>query len=220
MGRVAALARYPVKSMAGERAAEVEVAGHGVVGDRRWALKWRGDRLLTARAAPRLLAWSARADGTLSDPDGRAWRIGDPELEPALRADLRKDARLVEEPSGMHDLPRSVLVTFERTRASLARELGHQVDLRRFRPNIHVEIDAPAFGEAEWQERRLAVGNVELELLHPCARCVMITRDPDTQEAWPGLLRHLHARHASIFGINARPLTPGRIRVGDPVALI
>ena len=37
VGRVAALWRYPVKSMAAEPLAEVEVSWHGLAGDRRWA---------------------------------------------------------------------------------------------------------------------------------------------------------------------------------------
>jgi uncharacterized protein len=224
VGRVAALSRYPVKSMAGERLDSVDVAADGVVGDRRWALRWRGERVLTARVAPRLLAWSARTTGddraTLTDPVGDAWSVTDADLEAALRADLGKDATLIEDPAGIHDLRGSVLVTFESTRARLAQELGSDVDLRRFRPNIHVDSDEPPGSEAGWRGRRLAVGNVELELLHPCARCVMITRDPETQAAWPGLLRHIHDRHASIFGINARAVTRGEVRVGDAVALI
>ena len=37
VGRVAALWRYPVKSMAGEELDGVEVSWHGLAGDRRWA---------------------------------------------------------------------------------------------------------------------------------------------------------------------------------------
>ena len=37
VGRVVALWRYPVKSMAAERLDEVEVSWHGLAGDRRWA---------------------------------------------------------------------------------------------------------------------------------------------------------------------------------------
>src|SRR4051794_8227570 len=37
VGRVAALWRYPVKSMAAEPLESVDVAWHGLVGDRRWA---------------------------------------------------------------------------------------------------------------------------------------------------------------------------------------
>jgi hypothetical protein len=37
VGQVAALWRYPVKSMAAEPLDEAEVSWHGVAGDRRWA---------------------------------------------------------------------------------------------------------------------------------------------------------------------------------------
>ncbi len=37
VGRVAALRRYPVKSMAAEELDAVEVSWHGLAGDRRWA---------------------------------------------------------------------------------------------------------------------------------------------------------------------------------------
>src|ERR1700756_892372 len=37
VGRVVALRRYPVKSMAGEELDDAEVSWHGLAGDRRWA---------------------------------------------------------------------------------------------------------------------------------------------------------------------------------------
>ena len=37
IGRVVGLSRYPVKSMAGEPLAEIDVSWHGFAGDRRWA---------------------------------------------------------------------------------------------------------------------------------------------------------------------------------------
>ena len=37
VGRVAAVLRYPVKSMAAEPVEDVDVAWHGLSGDRRWA---------------------------------------------------------------------------------------------------------------------------------------------------------------------------------------
>jgi hypothetical protein len=44
---------------------------------------------------------------------------------------------------------------------------------------------------------------------------VIPTRDPDGQERWPELLRHLHRARAGLFGINARVVLPGRVAVGD-----
>jgi uncharacterized protein YcbX len=78
------------------------------------------------------------------------------------------------------------------------------------------DLDAPAFAEERWQGGRLQVGPVTLDLLHPCARCVIPTRDPDGVDSrWPVLLRHLHRARAGLFGVNARVLVPGRVALGD-----
>ena len=221
-GTVLSLHRWPVKSMGGEDMEELELFEHGVRGDRQRALFWRGGRRLTARAAPRLLAWKARSNGGLplvTDPRGQQWRWDNPRLEAAISDDLKREVKLVEDAHGIQDLADSVLVTFEPTHRALERELDVPVDLRRFRTNVHVALDAEPFAEVRWEGKRLAIGDAELELLHPCVRCAIVTRDPETQEAWPKLLRHLHDRHYSCFGINARPRNEATIRVGDPVEL-
>lgn len=225
-GTVLSLHRWPVKSMAGEELEELELFEHGVVGDRRQALYWRGGRRLTARAAPRMLAWAATYDGASGDPprvtapDGTTWRWGDDGLEAAIGADLGKEVKLARDPQLMQDLRDSVLVTFAATLRGLGDELGTEVDLRRFRPNVHVAMDVEPFAELGWEGRRLRVGDAELELLHPCARCAIVTRDPNTQEPWGALLRHLARTHDAAFGINARPLGQARIAVGDPVEVV
>jgi uncharacterized protein len=176
-----------------------------------------------SRAAPRMLAWRARTNGAqpiVTDPDGREWTWDEPGLEQAISEDLGKEVKLVEDPQLMPDLQDSILVTFAPTLDALEGELDTPIDLRRFRTNVHASIDAEPFGERGWEGRTLRIGDADLELLHPCVRCVMVTRDPDTQEAWPQLLRHLHNEHHSIFGINARPRGEARIRVGDPVEIV
>jgi uncharacterized protein len=115
---------------------------------------------------------------------------------------------------GQQDLRRSVLITVEATRRSVEKALGQTLDLRRFRTNLHLELDAPPFAEEGWQGRRLTVGEAEFELLHPCARCVIPTRDPDTQDKWAELLRWLTRERGGLFGINARPLGPAATSVG------
>ena len=59
------------------------------------------------------------------------------------------------------------------------------VDLRRFRTNLHLRLDAEAFAEERWEGRRVRVGDAELVLLHPCERCAIPTRDPDTTRSGP-----------------------------------
>jgi uncharacterized protein YcbX len=227
-GTVLSLHRWPVKSMAGEDVPALDLFEHGAIGDRQQALYWRGGRRLTARAAPRMLAWAATysdADDaglpTVTGPDGRTWTWAQDGLEQAIADDLGKEIALVRDPGLMQDLEDSILVTFEATLRGLTAELGDAAgDLRRFRPNVHVALDMEPFAEAGWEGRRLRIGEAELDLLWPCSRCAIVTRDPETQEAWGGLLRHINRNHDTIFGINARPLGRARIAVGDPVEVL
>src|SRR6185295_14016781 len=155
----------------------------------------------------------------ITGPDGRTWDWDDPGLPGALRDDLGRPVDLTRDLALMPDLPDSLLVTVEASRVALEAELGTPVDLRRFRTNLHVELDAAAFAEERWEGRRVRVGEAELELLHPCERCAIPTRDPDTSEKWPELLRWLAREHDTLFGINARAVRPATVRVGDPVTV-
>jgi uncharacterized protein YcbX len=233
-GTVQTLRRFPVKSFAGEIVDAFNVDGHGVAGDRTHALYVKGGKRLTARVAPRLLAWGARyADHPgdallphdppapqLTDPDGRPWRWGEEGLAETLSEHANRDVDLTRDPAGQQDLADSILITVEDTRAQLEDELGAPVDIRRFRPNIHVQLDTDPFAENGWEGRRLRIGDAELELLHPCERCVIPTRDPRTAAKAPELLRYLSAERSTLFGINARAAGPSRIATGDRVTLV
>jgi uncharacterized protein YcbX len=120
----------------------------------------------------------------------------------------------------MQDLGNSLLVTVGATLDAVATRLDRPLDLRRFRTNIHVELDAEAFAEEGWEGRRLRVGATELQLLHPCERCVIPTRDPDTTAKDAEILRWLARERATLFGINARARGDARIAVGDQVELL
>jgi uncharacterized protein len=236
-GVLAGLARWPVKSMGGEALAAARLDWRGVGGDRAHALldrrPGREGRWLTVRQAPGLLAWSAAYPDAPDDrldpadpppprlraPDGAAWGWDDPGLDEALAADLGLAVRRHRDLGGQQDLQASVLVTTEASRRAVAEALGRPVELRRFRTNLHLELDAPAFAEERWEGGRLRVGEVTLALAHPCARCVIPTRDPDDLSRWPELLRWLHRRHGGLFGVNARVVAGGRVRVADPVTV-
>jgi len=233
-GEVLELHRWPVKSLAGEPARALRVDGRGVAGDRTHALfdlhKGR-PRRLTARQCPRMLLWSAAypdapdeaarpedpPEPILTAPDGRRLGWNDADLGRLLAQDLGRAVTFHRDPAGQQDFERSVLVTTEVSVRTVAREVGRELDVRRFRPNVHVRLDAVPFAEEGWEGGRLWIGDCELELLHPCERCVIPTRDPDTAERWAGLVRWLFAQRAGLFGINARPLGPGILRLGDPV---
>jgi len=236
-GTVSELWRWPVKSMGGEPARALALDSRGVGGDRTHAVVSERKGVmspLTAREAPRLLAWRASYPAvpgaalrpeapplaTVTAPDGRSFDWADTGLPSALSDDLARPVELRRDERGIQDLSDSVLVTFERTHGALAEELDAPLDMRRFRTNLHLRFDAPAWAELGWEGRTLEFeGGVVMRLLHPCARCVIPTRDPDTQLKWPGLLRHLARAHATSFGINARVEQSGRVGAGEGVRL-
>jgi len=238
LGTVAGLWRWPVKSMAGERVNALRVDGRGAGGDRTHAVLYehKGQRKpLTAREAPRLLAWHAgypfNLDGGLDPmrppaamvtaPDGHRYRWGDPRLRSALEEDLGRTVWLKRDVAGIQDVPGTLLVTVQASLDALGEEMSGSVDLRRFRTNLHLDMDAAAWAELEWEGAELAFsGGIRLRLLHPCERCAIPTRHPDTQVKWPDLLKHLTAAHAMCFGINARVMVGGRVAAGETVELI
>lgn len=233
-GTVSSLHRWPVKSLAGEPIPATALDRRGFAGDRAHALfdSHKGaPRRLTIRQAPGMLHWSAAYDGRavalnhlppphLTAPDGRSYAWDDPALPAALSDDLGRPVELRRDPALMPDLPDSILITTEASLGAVGAALSRPLDLRRFRPNVHVAFDAPAFAEESWQGRRLRVGEAELELLHPCERCVIPTRDPDTAAKDAGIIRWLARERGNLFGINGRAVAAARISVGDPVELI
>ena len=93
--------------------------------------------------------------------------------------------------------------------------------LRRFRTNLHLELDAEPWAELGWagarSSSRAACGST---VDGPCERCAIPTRDPDTQEKWPELLQHLAAAHGQNFGLLARVRVPGRVAAGEQVRIV
>jgi uncharacterized protein YcbX len=235
-GRVTELHRWPVKSMAGQPVDVLHLDERGAAGDRAHALFDGRDpthpapRRLTARQSPRMLLWRAAYDGdidptavpqpTLTGPDGRTFAWDDPELPAALEEDLARPVALRRDEGLMQDLGHTLLVTTQATLDAVGEQLGGPLDLRRFRTNAHVVLDdAPAYAEEGWEGRELTIGDAVFGILHPCERCVIPTRDPDSAEKWAELLRWLTRERRGLFGINVRPLGPARIAVGDPVSV-
>jgi uncharacterized protein len=238
-GTVSRLWRWPVKSMAGEELRALSLGPRGVGGDRSHAVlhehkgAWRP---LTAREAPRLLAWQAAypfnldagldpaspPHAVVTEPDGvRSWRWGDPRLRSALERDLGRTVRLERDVTGIPDVPGTVLVTVAGTLTALSDELATEVDARRFRTNLHLELDAEPWAELGWAGAEIELGGgVRLRIEEACERCAIPTRDPDTQEKWPDLLRHLAAEHGQGFGVLARVIAAGRVHVGESVRVL
>ncbi|GAA4667022.1 MULTISPECIES: MOSC domain-containing protein [Amycolatopsis] len=230
-GSVAQLNRWPVKSLRGEQPSAALFDHRGMAGDRAHALidlrEKRAGRVLTVRQNPELLSWRSEYRGdvgeppTLYGPDGAEWSWTDPGLPAALTGSLGMPLEL-RTADGQQDRGPTVLVTVEASRAALEDELGAPVALERFRPNVHLTLDAPAFAEEDWGEgTAITIGDVVLEAVGersgPCIRCAVPSWDPQGRERWPKLQTWLIEQHDNKFGLIMRVTQPGTISTGDAV---
>lgn len=108
-GRVTAIWRYPVKSMAGERIPSARIGPLGLHADRTWAVRdLELDTTTSAKRLPGLLLCTARYAGTpgpdagpgqapevvIGFPDGREVSSSDPGVHRALSAHVDRDVEL------------------------------------------------------------------------------------------------------------------------------
>ncbi len=228
VGRVAALWRYPVKSMAAEELAGAEVSWHGVAGDRRWAFiragqERSGTPWLTIRERPELARYRPRF--TEPDrPDASLTLVRTPSddeldvVDPALAAELGPGVRVIKQNRGIFDtMPLSLLTT--QTLASLSRLAGLSLTATRFRPNLLVEACEPGFPEDTWVGRVLRIGGLRMRVDKRDKRCVVVTIDPATLRRDLVVLRVIARERDAQLGVYGTTVEPGLVVVGDAVSL-
>ncbi|MBI2956943.1 MAG: MOSC domain-containing protein [Acidobacteria bacterium] len=95
-------------------------------------------------------------------------------------------------------------------------------EVRRFRPNIVVEVasDEKGFVENAWIGRTVAIGDeVQFSVTGPCPRCVMTTWPQGDLPKDPGILRAAAQHNQANVGVYASVVRGGTIRRGDSVRL-
>lgn len=232
IGTVEALYRYPVKSMAGERVAEAKLGWHGIEGDRRFALRKIADTggfpWLTAGRYPSLLRFSpvgATDDGPthVRTPDGDEIEIFDRALADLIGEASGFEVEMTRLKHGIFDeAPISVIT--RQTIGAVCDAAAIEHDVRRFRPNLLLDVSGDAFAEDAWVTRTLVVGTgddapwIAVTLLD--LRCAMVGLDPDTAEANPAVLKATARLNDVNAGLYATVTRCGSIREGDPVFLV
>lgn len=227
VGRVAALWRYPVKSMAAEALAEVEVSWRGFAGDRRWAFI-RGGSVrsgfpwLTIRQRPDLSHYRPsfvepdRPDASrtmVRTPAGNEFDV----VDAALASELGDGVRVIKQDRGVFDTMPLSLITSQ-TVAGLAALTGSDLDVLRFRPNVLIEATSDdAFPEDAWVGCVLRVGGMRLRIDGRDKRCAVVNIDPTTTLRNPAILRGITRERQSCLGVYGSTVQPGRIAVDDPV---
>jgi uncharacterized protein YcbX len=108
---------------------------------------------------------------------------------------------------------------------ALAAGLDAPVDGRRFRMTFTI-AGVPAHTEDGWLRRPVRIGGAVVRPMGNVGRCAVTTQDPDTGIRSLDTLRliaetrgHLPATEPLPFGVHAEVLRPGRVAVGDAVAV-
>jgi MOSC domain-containing protein len=251
LGTVVQCWRYPVKSMQGEARSALSITAAGVDGDRGWAvIDSAANRILSAKRTGALLG--ARASGDAIElPDGSTIALEDPNASLALSRWLARDVRLakprpgdklayqmtfdppnddaeyfdIPSPEGSFvDLAPLHLVTTATLAGCAAARPDLDWDVRRFRPNLVIDLDSEAFSEDRWSGQAIQVGTqAALEVVQPTVRCAMPLRAQPGLQRQPRLfsaLNELNTAFPNHLGVYARVRTPGPIRVGDRVVLL
>ena len=246
LGRIRAIFRYPVKSMAGELLDVARLSWHGIEGDRRLAFRRLTDKSgfpwLTASKLPELLLYrpvrlDSNADGKNGElpthvrtPDGKEYELRSDELREQISSRYGSDVELMNLKHGIFDEGCISVITLGTVRG-IERETGRGVnrcDLRRFRPNVVIETNsAEPFEEDKWVGRTLMFDEVNSGAAPMAAigitmrdeRCVMVNFDPDTAERDSEVMKtvvRLNENYAGVYGTVVRA---GELRVGQVVRL-
>ena len=232
IGRVAAIWRYPVKSMRGEAMATAALGWNGLDGDRQYAFYKAADGSrfpwLTGRDAAALVLHRARYDDPASprtspvrvtSPDGADFDLRDPALAARLGAAAAHEVRLLQLGRGAFDsMPVSVVT--RATLAALGEGFGRPLEEARFRINIIIDSEAR---EGDWLGRTLAFGDDDgprVRVNRGIQRCRMITIDPATAAEEPAILRMVAGRFDNEVGVYCAPDAIGALREGDRVRLL
>jgi uncharacterized protein YcbX len=245
---VAALRLAPVKGLRLVDVEALDVRASGAAGDRAFHVREADGTIASTTRNPRLLqvvpAWDRQRDElSLAFPDGT--RVAGPVERGAAVTTAFWDRRpvtgriveglfgaAISEHAGrplalvVHDDHESggdvqpmSLMSSASLRA-LGPALGGEVDGRRFRMTITID-GAPAWEEHGWVGRDVGVGDAVLRVDSLCERCVVTTRDPESGRTDAPVLRalaDLRGRDDVTFGLWCDVVTPGPVRVGDPVA--
>lgn len=229
VGRVAALWRYPVKSMAAQSLDEIDVSWEGFAGDRRWAFV-RGDQVrngfpwLTIRERNDMWLYQPSFVDP-ANPESSAVVVRTPAgveydvADEALAVELGAGVRVIKSERGLFDAMPLSLISAQ-TLATLGAQLEVALPALRFRPSL--VIDAPGegdFPEDGWVGRTLTVGGLRLRVDQRDKRCVMVNVDPATAQRTPAVLSVIARERQVCLGVYGSTVAPGRVAVGDAVFL-
>jgi len=143
-----------------------------------------------------------------------------PDLSMVRVADMVNFARYSTPPGMFVDLA-PVHVLSQTSLATIGAEIGTELDVRRFRPNVLLALDDPGDGlpESHWTGARVTVGEVALDVMMPTVRCVVPSRAQPGFEVDRRITKAVAVRAQRCLGVYCGVDSSGTVRVGDDVAV-
>lgn len=92
-------------------------------------------------------------------------------------------------------------------------------DVRRFRPNVLIEMDGEGWLEDGWAELSLRVGTAQLAPRRRCIRCTMVNRAQPGLDRDVNIYKTLSRTHGGEAGMWTQVARPGSTSEGDVVEI-
>ena len=233
VGRIRAIYRYPVKSMAGELMSSAQLGFHGLDGDRRFAFLRTGVHanfpFLSAGKLPSLVTYVPLRDADdalpsrVRTPKGEELELEGDALRDEITSAHGAPVQLMRIDNGIFDDGPLAIITSSSV-ATVTSEAGVDADVRRFRPNLFIDTpDGERFPEDAWVGRTLRIGDDEnapaVSICTRDVRCGMLNIHPDTAAIDARLLRAAVRLNENCTGVYATIIRTGPVHVGDALYL-
>jgi uncharacterized protein len=236
IGSVRQINIYPVKSMRGISAEKAVGHWYGLNGDRKFAFVHHdaktGFPWLTAREIPRLLKYQPvfvspnevmKSQVLVDTPFGERIPLDSQKLADELFSDYGRTVTLLKLNRGTYDcMPISLLTT--QSLETIQERVGNQLDGRRFRANIIVDVMArQRFPELGWINTLISFGkrpdSAQIQIKYPIKRCMVVNLDPESGTSDPEVLKSIAGELECVLGVYASFIKLGTIEIGDDLYL-
>jgi hypothetical protein len=157
-------------------------------------------------------------------PVGSCVELRSPELTAEIAERLGSGLELMKLKHGLFD-EAAISVISLATIAGIGREVGLDLDRRRFRANIFVETErGETLLEDAWVGGMLVFGDSDprpaVSVTMRDLRCMMVNLDPETAEQDARVMQTVVRLNKNNAGVYATVVRSGTIRVGDRVNLV
>ncbi len=206
LGTLAAIWRYPVKSLRGESLEAAEIGEGGIAGD-------RAQRLVVESGHTRV---GREYRGMEND---RLHLVSD--VDEALALARRCGVELRREKGEHFVYDGAISLILDCWLNEVSGHVGYAVEPERFRPNFFVlSADGVAVRELDLSDTELEIGDVLLRVRKPISRCVTVTYHPRGNAPDPRILRYVAQNRDARMGVYCDVLRAGTARSGDSVRLL